>query len=70
MQTAISRMTHDLRHEAEPSLRRHRRVRPVGLETVREKPEGGMGIPGGQGRNKHGEAEASAELSFEITSRR
>lgn len=49
MQTAISRMTHDLRHEAEPSLRRHRRVRPVGLETVREKPEGGMGIPGGRG---------------------
>lgn len=36
-------------HEAEPSLRRQPRVRPVGFETVREKPQGGMGIPGDRG---------------------
>lgn len=41
MQTAISRMTHDLGAWSWAEPKETPRVRPVGLETVREKPEVG-----------------------------
>ena len=59
-----------LGHEAELSLRRCPRVRLVGLETVREKPQGGTGIPGPTGgisMVKQKSVQNQVALSCEIT---